>query len=264
MLFNALLTLHIAAGFTALLTAFVAIFSKVFNVAHQWHVYSGRVYFWAMFAIFVTAIPMSILRPNLFLFLISIFSFYFALTGWRLAKNRRGTPTLLDWSKSVAMSATALVMILYGINMLIHDNSQGITLLVFGSLGGFSSYNDINGLRSGGLVGKARIAEHLSSMMGATIATLTAFIVTNFTLQPAFVLWIGPAVLLVPLIIWWKRQLQTERKVRGVDTAALVSNSNFGNQEVSSLGPTFRSRLATSWVSSFDSSSNPLIMKAIK
>jgi hypothetical protein len=48
MLFNALLTLHIVAGCTAVLTALMAIFSKRLDVAHLWHVYSGRIYFWAM------------------------------------------------------------------------------------------------------------------------------------------------------------------------------------------------------------------------
>ncbi len=215
MLFNTLLALHITAGFTALITAFIAIFSKLLDVSHKWHVYSGRIYFWAMLVIFVTAIPMSLLHPNLFLFLISIFSFYFALSGWRLAKNRRGTPERIDWTRSAAMLVTALVMMLYGIYMLMSKNTMGITILVFGLLGAYSSYRDLNRLRAGGLKGQARIAEHLSSMMGATIATLTAFIVTNFTFEPEFVLWLAPTALMVPLIIWWQWQLRAGRRVKG-------------------------------------------------
>lgn len=225
MLFNALLMLHIVAGCTAVLTALMAIFAKRLDVAHRWHVYSGRIYFWAMGAIFVTAIPMSLLHPNLFLFLISIFSFYFALRGWRLAKNRRGTPQRMDWTTAVVMSGTALVMIVYGIYMLIHTNTQGITLLVFGLFGAYSSSRDINRLRAGGLRGQARIAEHLSSMMGATIATLTAVLVTNVTFQPAFVLWLGPAVLITPLVFRWNRQLRAGRRVQGSEAAVLAEPS---------------------------------------
>ena len=222
MLFNTLLTLHIIAGFTALISALVAIFSKVLDVAHQWHVYSGRLYFWAMFGVFVTAIPMSLLHPNLFLFLISIFSFYLALSGWRFAKNRRGTPQFIDWTKTAVMSATALVMILYGSYMLMNSNTNGITIMVFGLFGAYSGYRDFNRLRAGGLRGKARIAEHLSSMMGATIATLTAFIVTNFTFQPDFVLWLSPAALITPIIFWWKRQLHAGRQVQGIEASSLA------------------------------------------
>ncbi len=222
MLFNTLLTLHIAAGFTALISALFAMFSKLLDVAHSWHMYSGRLFFWAMFAIFVTAIPMSLLRPNLFLFLISIFSFYFALSGWRSARNRRGTPQLIDWAKAAVMSVTALVMILYGIYMLMSRNTNGITILVFGLFGAYSGYRDCKRLRAGGMKGKARIAQHLGSMMGATIATLTAFIVTNVTFQPDFVLWLGPAVLITPLIFWWNRQLRAGRQVKGADASALA------------------------------------------
>ncbi|PON17889.1 hypothetical protein C2W62_10780 [Candidatus Entotheonella serta] len=225
MLFNTLLILHIAAGFTALITALVAIFSKVIDVAHKWHVYSGQIYFWAMFVIFVTAIPMSILQPNLFLFLIAIFSFYFALTGWRTAKNRRGTPQIIDWAKAVIMSATGLIMMLYGTYMLIHGSLNGVILIVFGLLGTTSGYRDLKTLLAGGLRGKARIAEHLSSMMGATIATLTAFLNNNIRIEPEIIVWLGPTVLITPLIFWWNRQLRAGRRVTGMETPALVEQS---------------------------------------
>jgi hypothetical protein len=129
-LFNTLLTLHIIAGFTALITAFVAILSKTMHAAHQWHVYSGHLYFWGMAVVFLTALPMSILHPNLFLFLIAIFSFSLALTGWRFAKNRRGAPQPLDWVQAAVMAVTSMVMILYGLYLLLSYNSNGISILV--------------------------------------------------------------------------------------------------------------------------------------
>ncbi len=225
MLFNTLLILHIAAGFTALFTAFVAIFSKVIDVAHKWHVYSGQVYFWAMFVIFVTAIPMSFLQPNLFLFLIAIFSFYFALAGWRLAKNRRGTPQLIDWTKTVIMLITGMAMMFYGTYMLINSNANGIILIVFSLLGISSGYRDFKTLRAGGVRGTARIAEHLSSMMGATIATLTAFLNNNVHIEPEIIVWLGPTALITPLIFWWNRKLRAGRRVTGVESPALVEQS---------------------------------------
>ena len=103
MLFKTLLTIHIIAGFTALAAAFTAIVSKTLDSAHSWHVYSGRIYSGGMVIIFLTAIPMSILHPSSFLFLIALFSFYLALAGWRLAKNRRGTPHPLDWGRAGIM-----------------------------------------------------------------------------------------------------------------------------------------------------------------
>jgi len=67
-LFNVLLTLHIIAGSLALGSAFVAILTKTFNASHKWHIYSGNLYVLGMIIIFLTAVPMTILHPNLFLF----------------------------------------------------------------------------------------------------------------------------------------------------------------------------------------------------
>ena len=49
-----------------------------------------------MVLIFLTAIPMSIINSNVFLFLIAIFSFYLAFSGMRFARNRSGVPTRID------------------------------------------------------------------------------------------------------------------------------------------------------------------------
>ena len=59
------------------------------------HILSGRTYFWGMAIIFLTAIPMSIVSANIFLFLVAIFSFYLAYWGPRFARNRKGTENFL-------------------------------------------------------------------------------------------------------------------------------------------------------------------------
>ncbi len=216
MLFKALLTIHIIAGFTALAAAFAAIVSKTLDSAHRWHVYSGRIYFGGMVIIFLTAIPMSLLHPSPFLFLIALLSFYLALNGWRLAKNRRGTPHPLDWGRAGIMLGAAVAMVLLGGYMLLRGDSNGIIIIVFGLLGGKFSVSDLKALRTGGLTGKARIAQHVTMMLGGTIATVTAFVVTNFTVQPAFVLWLAPTVVLTPVIVWWNRRIQAGRRPKGM------------------------------------------------
>jgi len=89
-----LLTIHILAGTIALLCAALAVLSKK---GKRLHILSGRTYFWGMATIFLTAIPMSIISSNIFLFLIAIFSFYLAFAGMRFARNRKGVATILDW-----------------------------------------------------------------------------------------------------------------------------------------------------------------------
>ena len=207
------MTLHIIGGFTALFSAAVAVVTKTFNAPHKWHVYSGRIYHWGMITVFVTALPMTYLHPNLFLFLISIFSYYMAFTGWRLAVNRRGTPTLVEWGSVSLLVATALGMVFYGAYLLGSGINDGVTLLVFGVIAALMGRVDWRMYKAGGLKGKERIAQHLSKMLAATIATLTAFVVTNFVFDPAFVLWLAPTVLVSPIIAWWVRQVRGGRQI---------------------------------------------------
>ena len=216
MLYNTLLIIHIIAGMAALTAAFVATAAKTINVGHRWHVYAGTVYLWGMVVIFLTAIPMTILKPNPFLFLIAIFSFYLALSGWRFAKNRRGTPRPLDWATASVMAVTSVAMILFGVFLLIRGDSNGITIIVFGGIGAALSFSDLRTLRVGGVKGKTRVANHLTMMLAGTIATTTAFVVTNFTFEPAFLLWLAPTVVISPIIAWWSRRIATGRKPKGM------------------------------------------------
>ena len=195
-----LLPIHILVGTIALLGAALAVSSEK---GKRIHVLSGRTYFWCMVVIFSTAIPMSIINNNIFLFLIAIFSFYLAFAGMRFARNRKGIATTLDW---IAVS----LMILSGVGMWIlatiyftNDNSQYIVLLVFGFLAVFLGYGDYKSYKDKTATGKERIAKHLTNMMGGTIAVITAVLVVNPPSNPEWIWWVLPTALIVPVIFWW-------------------------------------------------------------
>jgi hypothetical protein len=44
---------------------------------------------------------------------------------------------------------------------------------------------------------------HIIRMMGAYIATITAFVVTNVHTNPAYVAWLAPTVIITPLIAYF-------------------------------------------------------------
>ena len=195
-----LLPIHILAGTIALLCAAMAVSSEK---GKKLHVLSGRTYFWCMVAIFLTAIPMSIITSNIFLFLIAIFSFYLAFAGMRFARNRKGVATTLDW---IIVS----LMILSGVGMWIltaiyftNNNSQYIPLLVFGFLAIALGYADFRSYKNKTATGKKRLSRHLTNMMGGTIAVITAVLVVNVDLEPAWVWWVLPTALITPVIFWW-------------------------------------------------------------
>src|SRR5687767_52191 len=211
-----LLIVHIIAGFAALTAAVVATLTKTLDLAHKWHVYSGNIFFWGMLVVFLTALPLAVIRPNTFLFLIAFLSFYFALAGWRYATNRRGTPRPVDWISASVMTVAALVMIMFGVFMLSRSNMNGITMLALGGIGAGLSIADLRTLRRGGAKGPERIAQHLTMMLAGAIATITAFVVTNVRMQPAFIVWLAPTVVITPIIIVWSRRIRAGRRPRGM------------------------------------------------
>jgi len=93
-----LLSIHILAGTIALLCSALAVSSEK---GKKFHVLTGRTYFWCMVGIFLTAIPMSIINSNTFLFLIAIFSFYLALQACVLLKIEKAQRRQLIGSRLV-------------------------------------------------------------------------------------------------------------------------------------------------------------------
>ena len=198
-----LLTIHILAGTIALFCAALAVSSEK---GKKFHVLSGRTYFWCMVGIFVTAIPMSIINSNTFLFLIAIFSFYLAFAGMRFAKNRKGIVKTIDWIAVSLMILSGLGMWALAITYFISDNSQYITLLVFGFIAQAVGYGDYRSHKNKAATGKERIAKHLTNMMAGTIAVITAVLVVNINIEPMWIWWLLPTVVITPIISYWNKK----------------------------------------------------------
>jgi hypothetical protein len=203
--YRILLSLHVAAGFTALSSAVVAVATPK---GARWHVYSGRAFVIGMAVVFLTALPMTLIKPNIFLFLIAIFSLYLAVSGWLRARNRSGIPTAVEWIAAVAMVSAAVAMGGRGVVMLAAGNSMGTVLLVFGGIGGLLAVRDLMSLRAHRYKGNVRIAAHVGRMLGGTIAAVTAFTVVNVRIEPMFVVWLAPTVVLTPVIVYWNRRVR--------------------------------------------------------
>ena len=199
-----LLPIHIASGSIALFSAVLAISTEK---GKKFHVLSGKSYFWGMVLIFLTAIPMSIINSNVFLFLIAIFSFYLAFSGMRFARNRSGVPTRVDLIAVNFMFLSGAGMWILAIIFFINNDSQFITLIVFGFLALSLGYGDFRTFKNETAKGKERIAKHLTNMLGGTIAVVTAVLVVNPPTDPEWVWWILPTFLITPLIFWWNNKV---------------------------------------------------------
>ena len=199
-----LLSIHILAGSVALVSAALALSTEK---GKKFHVLIGKTYFWSMVIIFLTALPMSIITGNVFLFLIAIFSFYLAFSGMRFARNRKGIPARLDLIAVNFMFLSGAGMWILAIIFVINNNSQFITLIVFGFLALFLGYGDFQTFKNQTAIGKERIAKHLTNMMGGTIAVVTAVLVVNPPSNPEWMWWILPTVLITPIIFWWNKKV---------------------------------------------------------
>ena len=195
-----LLPIHILAGTIALLAAVFAICSEK---GKKIHINAGRTYYWGMAGIFLTALPMSIITSNIFLFLIAFFSFYLAFAGRRFAQNRKGIASIVDWIAVGLMIAAGLGMWVLAVFYSIENNSQYITLTVFGFIAIALGYTDYKTYKQQEATGKKRIARHLTNMLAGTIAIVTAVLVVNVDMEPQWLPWILPTVILVPVISWW-------------------------------------------------------------
>ena len=205
-----LLVAHIFAGCISLIAA---VFAVVSSKGKKAHILVGRTYFWGMAVIFLTAIPMSISSSNVFLFLIAIFSFYLAYAGMRFARNRAGTANLFDWVAVGLMVFSGLAMWFLALVYFMNNNSQYITLTIFGFIAISLGYMDFRSYRNKSAIGKQRIARHLTNMLAGTIAVITAVLVTNLSIEPVFILWILPTIIISPLIFWWNRKILGLNKV---------------------------------------------------
>ena len=195
-----LLPIHILAGTIALLAAAFAICSEK---GKKTHIIAGRTFYWGMVGIFLTALPMSIITINVFLFLIAFFSFYLAFAGRRFAQNRKGVASTVDWIAVGLMISAGLGMWVLAVFYSIENNSQYITLSVFGFIAIALGYTDYKTYKRQEATGKKRIARHLSNMMGGTIAVVTAVLVVNVDMEPQWLLWVLPTLLITPVIIYW-------------------------------------------------------------
>ncbi len=195
-----LLFAHIAGGSVALICALMAVSSKK---GSNFHRRVGRIYALGMATIGVTAIPMAIISGKTFLFLIALFSSYLVFAGWRFAVNRSGRPSKLDWIAVLIMLLTAATMTIGAYIIYAEGSDMWVALAVFATIAAVLGLVDMKSHISRRTIGKKRVARHLTNMLSGTIATVTAAVVVNISTDPAWIAWLVPTVIIVPVIIYW-------------------------------------------------------------
>jgi len=216
---------HVEAGVTALVVAPVAMLTQKGGSAHRrW----GRVYFWAMFVIFVTALAVLLFRPNVFLFIISILSFYGAFSGVRSLRRRRPErgerAARLDWGAASLALLAGVSFIVWGALPLLGlvagktPTAFSVLGIVFGMVLSKDALDDLKSFRRPNPDPLWWWTYHLERMVGSYLAAVTAFMVQNVApLLPEaleWTVWVAPGVLGGVGISFWIRHYQKKFATR--------------------------------------------------
>jgi len=207
-----ILYLHAISGGIALISGIVAVATKK---GSKPHVKSGNIYFWSMLSVIVTGLIVGYFRNNIFLQAIAIFSFYMAFTGKRFLRNKKEvTPKPIDWVVGVLSALVGLSMLGFGIYFLIKIGFRSAVpmLLVFGFLLSWMTLEDLKRLYHKQFVKGAWLLKHISRMGGSFIATSTAFLLVNTSVEPVWIMWLLPTFIGTPMIVLsirsWTKKLK--------------------------------------------------------
>ena len=211
------LTVHIFAGIISLVAGPVAIFYN-FNDVRK-HRIAGKIFFYAMLAICLTAVSGYLKRPDqvFFQFLLGIAVFVLAsvLRGVRAMQMMQGAPVRrFDFGYTIVLGAFGLWMS----GMAVWHLQTGTALpfpVLFAVFGLGALADSGQNWRYFSRPGRVRRLDwyrlHAGSMLGAFTASTTAFTVNAAHFLPWYFQWFGPALVLLPLQVYFGRKIMAQQ-----------------------------------------------------
>lgn len=207
------IVLHVIAGCGALIFGALAIILKKNTPKHKPF---GKLYFWCMTVVFISSMFVSIVKGLLFLFMIGIFTYYATLIAYRALKLKNlhngQKPHIIDWLIEIIAGITFLGMVVFAILLLRNHNDGGYVALFFGVLGVIGVYRNVKKFITGQTESMYWLKKHIGNMCGSYIGAITAFTVNqadHIPLNP-IILWIGPTVIIVPIIFFELNKLKSK------------------------------------------------------
>jgi len=218
---QAALAAHIGAGSVALITGAVAMMVRKGSRPHR---RAGQIYFVAMTIVALTALVLSLLKANLFLGAIGVFSFYLVAGGYRALARKRGTPDAseLDWLLTAFGAIAGIVLVVLGISQQLQG--RGLVAVVLGTLAVVLATVDGVRLWRNTWEDMSWWYTHMARMLGAYISTVTAVSVVNLRFLPDNARWLWPTVVgTIAITVWvryYKRRFAGRKQAHAVRTAA--------------------------------------------
>lgn len=216
--------LHIGAGFTALFVAPLAMVVRKGGTAHRrW----GKVFFYAMAVVAITAIVIGIWKNNIFLAMLAVFSFHMAASGYRSLYHKRlhegQKPGSMDLALQGVAGAVNGGLFIWGfVNILLGNRgSSSVLFIAFGLIGSLLVWRNVQRFYKRSVEKHEWLFGHMSGFLGGYIATVSAFSAVNMTfIEPVWLRWLWPTFVGAPLVAVWvghyRKKLGRGRRVRDV------------------------------------------------
>lgn len=200
MFYQAILIIHIVTGFLALLFGAMAISSRKGEANHK---KSGKWYVFAMYVVGFSAILMTQLKANSFLFTVGVFTLHMTHAGNRSIFYFRLKNSYQTGWKDIVPIAIALVvsgfMVFKPIYEMLQRGSFSVSVMaLFGGILMVFALRDLRMILKNPVFqpsDKTWLIKHIGMVGGAYIATLTAFLVTNISFNPSWLIWLTPTLI---------------------------------------------------------------------
>lgn len=200
-IFKVFLYFHIAGGTLGLLAGTYITIAKKGDKLHK---LVGKIFSVSMLGAGISSLILATIHHINFLFAVGVFTIYLVGTGWRfLYFKHNPKPILIDWLLFVFMILGCIGFIYMGLISIVDKEYFGVIILIFAWRGASFLINDYKIYKGQYIAKNYWLLLHFQRMMGAYIASLTAFAVVNWPYKLSFIAWLLPSIILVPLIVKW-------------------------------------------------------------
>ena len=193
---------HIVTGTVVLIMGIVALVSRK---GGHWHRHCGTVYVYFMSLVCLSAVVVAIEEDEPFLLYLAIFVFHLAFSGRRSVARKRPDQwpraTWPDWLV-VSMSTAATVGLVVQARTAMRPDIRMISGY-FAALNGFIVAADVYEFLYVPPLPRPWWFMHMMKMVGSFIGAITAVVVVQVSGLPFLVRYIGPPLILVPLLVVW-------------------------------------------------------------
>ncbi len=204
-IFNLFLTLHIIGGFISLFSGALVLSIKK---GGKWHHKIGWIYSYGMIVTGISSLILSYIRENGFLAVLGIFVLYKIGTGVRLLRLQNQKVSFLDYVISGCMFCILVLFIVMGMYLFTLKDTMGVVPIFIGMFGLLMIRTDYKVYTNRYQYKNAWLVVHIQRMIGSYIAAFNAFVVTNVRfVEPAFLVWILPSFIFIPVLIYWTRKV---------------------------------------------------------